>query len=508
MSHATRVIAILATLLPIGLVSRAEPIGPVSAAIRSGLQEVDEDAVDAYIRASMHTTDIPGLALGVVHGDHIAYLKGYGIAGPDGRPVTAQTPFILGSTSKSFTALAVMQLVEAGKIDLDAPVTKYLPWFRTLNAAGSAQISVRHLLHHTSGLQTYEGRQGLWDSDQSSVALEKGIRELSSAQLRQPAGQRYEYANENYNTLGLIVQTVSGLSYEEYIRSAIFAPLQMSHSAAAQSDAAAADIASGYRYWLLWPVTFDAPYPRRMTPAGFLISSAEDMAHYVAAQLNAGTYEHHQLLSPPGIVTLHTPVSRMGSASSYGMGWAIHSAPGSTTIWHDGEVSNFHSHLRLLPDQHLGIVVLMNVGASGNGAAIDRLADGITATLLDHGPAAPTGSVWKALSRLTMMVPLLIALLWAAWSYRLLRKWKDRREPHTYGLRRVWRLYVALAVDLCSVGLIWILIPAAVHTPMAAIALFAPDVFAVVVTITGLTVGCAIARTLFALRARQALADG
>jgi CubicO group peptidase (beta-lactamase class C family) len=210
MSHASRVIAILATLLPIGLVSRAEPIGPVSAAIRSGLQEVDEDAVDAYIRASMHTSDIPGLALGVDHGDHIAYLKGYGIAGPDGRPVTAQTPFVLGSTSKSFTALAVMQLVEAGKIDLDAPVTKYLPWFRTLNAAGSAQISVRHLLHHTSGLQTYEGRQGLWDSDQSSVALEKGIRELSSAQLRQPAGQRYEYANENYNTLGLIVQTVSG----------------------------------------------------------------------------------------------------------------------------------------------------------------------------------------------------------------------------------------------------------------------------------------------------------
>jgi len=177
-------------------------------------------------------------------------------------------------------------------------------------------------------------------------------------------------------------------------------------------------------------------------------------------------------------------------------------------IWHDGEVSNFHSHLRLLPDQHFGIVVLMNVGASGNGAAIDRLVDGITATLLGHGPAAPTGSVWKALSRLTIVVPLLIALLWAACSYRLLRKWRDRREPHAHGLRRVWRLYVALAVDLCSVGLIWILIPGTVHTPMAAIALFVPDVFAVVVAITGLTAGCAIARTLFALRSHQGFAGG
>ena len=125
MSHSTRLIAALAILLPIALLSRAEPVGPVSVATHSGVQEVDEDSVDAYIRASMRTARIPGLALGVVHGDHVAYLKGYGIAGPDGRPVTSQTPFILGSTSKSFTALAVMQLVEAGKIDLDAPVTRY-----------------------------------------------------------------------------------------------------------------------------------------------------------------------------------------------------------------------------------------------------------------------------------------------------------------------------------------------------------------------------------------------
>ena len=452
----------------------------------------------------MHTAHIPGLALGVVHGDRVAYLKGYGIAGPDGRPVTAQTPFILGSTSKSITALAVMQLVEAGKIDLDAPVTRYLPWFRTHDAAGSAQISVRHLLHQTSGLQTYEGRQGFWDGDQSGVALEKGIRELSNAPLRQPAGQRYEYANENYNTLGLIVQTVSGTSYEEYVRSAIFGPLQMSHSAAAPSDPAAADIASGYRHWLLWPIVFDAPYPRRMTPAGFLISSAEDMAHYLAAQLNGGTYENSQLLSPKGIDTLHTPASSMGPASSYGMGWAIHSAPWSSRIWHDGDVSNFHSHLLLLPDHRLGVVVLMNVGGSSNGTAINNLVEGIAATLLGQGQAAPTNSLRTTLTRLRVMVPLVIAILWAGWSYLSLRRWQHRGEAHPHGLSRFWRLYVPLAVDLCSVGVIWILVPATVQTPMAAIALFAPDAFAVAVTITGLAAGCAVARTFFALRLRGA----
>jgi CubicO group peptidase (beta-lactamase class C family) len=168
----------------------------------------------------------------------------------------------------------------------------------------------------------------------------------------------------------------------------------MGHSTPALSDAAAADVASGYRFWLLWPIAFDAPSPRRMTPAGFLISSAEDMAHYVAAELNGGTYQHRQLLSPPGIVTLHTPAVSMGPATSYGMGWAIRRAPGSTQIWHDGDVSNFHSHLRLLPDQHLGIVVLMNVGVSNNGAAIDSLVDGIVATFLGPSrrrPPPPSG---------------------------------------------------------------------------------------------------------------------
>ncbi len=138
-----------------------------------------------------------------------------------------------------------MQLVEAGKIDLDAPITKYLPWFRTADEAASARITVRYLLNQDSGLLVYEGRQGLSENDQSDAALENGIRQLAGVRLSQEAGQAYEYANENYNTLGLIIQAVSASSYEEYIQSEIFAPLQMSHSAAAISAPAAKDVTSG-----------------------------------------------------------------------------------------------------------------------------------------------------------------------------------------------------------------------------------------------------------------------
>jgi CubicO group peptidase (beta-lactamase class C family) len=178
---------------------------------------------------------------------------------------------------------------------------------------------VRNLLHQDSGLRVYAGRQGLSDNDQSPTSLERGIRQLAGLQLSQPVGKAFEYSNLNYSILGMIVQVASQKPYEEYVQSEIFAPLDMMHSAAAITDPAVKDITSGYRYWLFWPFAFDAPYPRQMTPAGFLISSAEDMSHYLIAQLNGGTYGKQQALSPEGIDMLHTA----GPMNTYAMGWEV-----------------------------------------------------------------------------------------------------------------------------------------------------------------------------------------
>jgi CubicO group peptidase (beta-lactamase class C family) len=235
MSYPRTVFTLAAALICIGLLWAAVPARSAPAN-RLPFETAEQEQIDAYIQSRMRADHIPGLALGVVRGDQVVYLKGYGVAGPDGRAVTPQTPFILGSTSKSFTALAVMQLVEAGKIDLDAPVTSYLPWFRTADEAASARITVRHLLYQNSGLPVYAGREGMSEDDQSGTALEKGIRQLNSVRLNHPAGQAFEYANENYTLLGMIVQAVSGTTYEAYVQSAIFAPLEMRHSAASVSE--------------------------------------------------------------------------------------------------------------------------------------------------------------------------------------------------------------------------------------------------------------------------------
>src|SRR6266511_3009249 len=187
-------------------------------------------AIERFVRKEMAAQRIPGLALGIVKGDRIAYLRGFGKADESGRAVTPQTPFILGSVSKSFTALAIMQLVEAGKIELDAPVQRYLPWFRVADEEASAQITVRHLLNQTSGLSTKTGRSFNGSGDTSDAALETAVRKLRSAEPTAPVGEKHQYSTINYSVLGLIVQTVTGRSYESYVEAAIFNEIEQGRS--------------------------------------------------------------------------------------------------------------------------------------------------------------------------------------------------------------------------------------------------------------------------------------
>jgi len=459
------------------------------------LQPADQEKIDAYIQSRMRIANIPGLALGVIHGDQVVYLKGYGTAGPDGRAVTPQTPVILGSTSKSFTALAVMQLVEAGKIDLDTPVTTYLPWFRTADLAATNQITVRQLLNQDSGLGVYAGRQGMADNDQSASALEQGVRQLSTAQLSQSAGKGFEYSNVNYTTLGLIVQAVSGKSYEKYVQTEIFDPLAMLHSAAAINNPVAKTIASGYRYWFFWPIIFEAPYPRRMTPAGFLISNAEDMSHYLIAQLNGGAYDGKKVLSPAGIDTLHTAGPKISQTSSYGMGWVINTYIGPRKIEHNGDTSNFHSNLLLLPDQQIGIVVLVNVNGFGHSVALNIPIEGVAEILHGRDLSVAVDPPATPATQLMLLIPTMILILWITVSAFFIKHWRKQGTLPVHGTLLLWRYFLPLAIDLCLASMAWIIIPRQFNTPMETISLFAPDVFLIIILMAILGAVWAIIRT-------------
>jgi CubicO group peptidase (beta-lactamase class C family) len=211
---------IFLTMAILTLVSAMSRVNPAFAQVAPA----NFDAVDNYISSRMKELGIPGAALVIVQGDQIVHLKAFGVADGSGRLVTPQTPFFTGSTGKSFTALAIMQLVEADKIKLDAPVQTYLPWFRVADPNASAVITVRQLLNQVSGLPHVIGQTQLANADKSDSAIENNVRALARVELGAPPGRRYEYSNANYVTLGMVIQAVTGQSYEKYIREHIFRP--------------------------------------------------------------------------------------------------------------------------------------------------------------------------------------------------------------------------------------------------------------------------------------------
>ncbi len=348
--------------------------------------EPDFGAIDRYVESERQAMRIPGLAIGIVEGDRIVHLAGFGQADPTGRPVTAQTPFFTASINKSVTALAVMQLVEAGKVELDAPIQRYLTWFRVADAAASAQITVRHLLNQTSGFPTGPANLGLVGDDTDDQAIERGVRALADVSLSQPVGSTYQYSNFNYRTLGMLVQAVSGQAYEEYVQQRVFDPLAMRRSYLSQAVAQTQGLATGYRFWFGLPVPTDLNYSRSFVPSGGLISTSEDLAHYLIAQLNGGHYASASVLSAAGIAEQHQPAVRQGSADAYyGMGWEVGVSDGMPIVHHNGTLPNAYADLMLLPNQGVGVVVLAN---ATNLVVLERL-DGVARGVRSHGCSRP-----------------------------------------------------------------------------------------------------------------------
>src|SRR6266511_3023754 len=440
----------------------------------------DFAAIDTYIEAQMHEQRIPGLALGIVQGDQIVHLTGFGVADETGRPVTTQTPFMICSSSKSFTALAIMQLVKAGKIELDTPVQRYLPWFRVANEDASAHITVRHLLNHTSGLpETADVDVGLLTStDTSASALEQPVRALTAVSLDRPVGATFAYVNANYVTLGLIVQAVSGQTYETYIQDHVFAPLDMRQSFTAKAAAQPHGLAMGYRYWFGRPFPADLPYNRSILPAGGLISSAEDMAHYLIAQLNQGRYGEASILSPKGVADMHAPAIRRRGDQFYGMGWYVVPVNGAPVIWHGGDGTNFHSTMILAPKGQWGVVLLENAqNVLDGGDRMHQTAFGVLSLLAGRQPPAAESNNVLQLILLVLVGITALMVIGMIRSIVVLRRWRTQPGCRPHGRRGIlWHVVLPLVLHLALALLFLVGLPQVLfQSPLPPFFLWLPD---------------------------------
>ena len=299
MKTVTLLAAILSLLLLIAM--------PAFAAVQPATSgRIDFTVLDSAVAAQMYKHSLPGVALAVVRGGEIIYIKGYGTAGA--HPMTPQTQMFIGSQSKSFTALAIAQLIDQGKLDLHAPVQKYLPWFQVADQDASGRITVNHFLHHTSGLS----EAGYSVVLPPNATAEEAVRSLAQARLSAPVGARFQYFNLGYDVLTCLIETVTGGRYADYLEAQVFDPLGMSHTTADPADVT--DLSWGYTRLYGFAVPMPQPVRDYEIGAGYIISTAEDLARYAIAMLDSGT----GLIEPGTARQLFVP-----GPGDYGMGWFI-----------------------------------------------------------------------------------------------------------------------------------------------------------------------------------------
>lgn len=400
--------------------------------------------IDQYIKSEMNKNNIPGMAVAITHKDKVILAKGYGKTS-DQKQITATTRLPLASLSKSFTALAVMQLVEAGKINLDVPVAQYIPSFKLSDPRG-AQITVRHLLNQTSGLNdTVYPDMTLKSQPQSSKEV---IKNLGTVKLANDPGKKHQYHNPNYQILARLVEVVSKMDFSDYLRQYIFNPLDMKQSinvsTTAQLKEQANKVSQGHYLLFGNTVIHDEPEWFIDGAAG-IISTADDMAKWLILQQQQGTYNNKQILSKQGIKKMQTPTS---STIDYGFGWIIGKTDdGKEKVSHGGILWTYKAEEWLLPEQEYGVVILFN---SGLNAFIDysSFTRGLV-DLLDNKTPVSTFLTNRNLE-IFMVAIIVLTILLGFRNLLRLKKWEEKYKNRNkylsvlYLILRLIPLYLLL----------------------------------------------------------------
>jgi CubicO group peptidase (beta-lactamase class C family) len=504
----------LAVLIALGLGAAAQVHvkDPPAAITQIGADRFQ--AADQYLQEQMEQLGLPGVQLAVVEGDQLVHLAAFGVADDSGRPMTPQTPVLLASTSKALTAVAVMQQVDAGQLDLNTPVKHYLPWFRTADESKSAQITVAHLLNHTAGFSEREGRTHLGVDDRSHDALEQGVRDLADVALVDDPGKTFTYSNCNYDVLGLLVQTVSGESFAQYMKLYVFTPLQMGDSHASADYADANEAAQGYYQWFssIWRPT-DMPVPTTAAPSATMYSSAEDLSRLLIAELAGGKYGGRAVVSPESAAALLKPTVTVNGFSSYAMAWFARplwegldpAAPKEQwyglplVLEHTGSWSNTQSFLAMVPGERLGVVLLVN-GASQSTASLARAMDSNVLRIL-HGkapvPAAIQEEPLQQYGWAVALLALLAELVSLGVLGRVLYRWARSGRPVS-GRRIAAVAVLPLLLDAAILWLGLVYIPSHFDADLPVIVRTVPDAGLFIVPALVLAAAWATVRTALA----------
>jgi CubicO group peptidase (beta-lactamase class C family) len=405
-------------------------------------------ALDRYMRTQIAQSTVPGAAVALVRGDRVLLVRGYG-HDATGQRVTGTSLFRVASLSKAFTALAVMQLVDAGKLDLDDPVQEHLPEFQ-LDDPRAGQVTVRELLNHTSGLTDAV----VPDVSRTQPRTPReATTSLRTAHLATAPGTSFSYHNPNYQVAARLVEVLSGEPFNDYLRRHVLTPAGMGDSTAtATDDQVVPGLPRGHV--TAYGHAFTAPaFGTFTTGDGGVVSDAADMARWLIVNTSGGRGAGGtQLVSAAGMRTLHTPST---PGSPYVLGWGVHGSVDSATdraggparLEHSGSLLTYTSEAAIWPRSGYGVVVLFNAGSPmllDQTAIVHGVFDIVEGTTPPaHAPTLAT-RLDTALAVLT-----LIALVAGMRGVVRSRRWVRRR--HTW-VRRAFGLVPAVVVIALTLG--------------------------------------------------------
>jgi len=392
--------------------------------------QIDTNMLDAVVEEQMSKHGLPGVALAVIDDGEVVYQKGYGVDG-NGNPMTPETKVFIGSQSKSFTALAIAQLVEQGKLDLDVSIQTYIPWFVIADETASGEITINHLLHHTSGLSD-AGYGVVLPLDTS---LDEAVRSLSKAKLTASVGSQFQYFNMGYAVLAYLVELQSGQSYAEYVQEHILTPLGMVSSTA--DPASVTDMPKGYTRIFGFAIPAKEDYPAYGVGEGWIVSNAVDMAKYAIEFQTKNTTlvseEMMNIILSPGI-------------GYYGMGWFIYD--NGFKIVHGGANQTFRTEVNIYPNNGRAFILLTNQGYQvDHFISASQLTNSIEAIVLGNSPAS-TKQGWSV-KWIGWAVGLFVLGLCVLHTRNILalRGWKERMSRVSRA-RRAWDIAISFIIPV------------------------------------------------------------
>lgn len=375
-----RTAAVLLSLL-FTLATSAKQAGPI-----------DAQAVDRIMTRMVEAWQVPGAAVAVVVDGKVVHVKGYGTRALGGsQPVDGDTLFQIASTSKAFTSTAVAMLVSDGKLSFDDPVRQHLDYFRIGDPCADAQVTIRDLLTHRTGVARHDE---LWDN--TPLTRSDVVRAFGEVELARPFRSGYGYQNITFIAAGEVVSKTAGITWDEFVRTRIFRPLGMTRTITSDADwSVDSNTATGYR-WYDSPARI-APQPlistRTIGAGGGIKSSARDLAQWVRFHLD----DAQKLLDPASLAQTkapHTIISVNEESNpettlmAYAMGWIVQDYRAEKLVSHSGALNGFRTNIALLPEHDTGFVVLINAGRS-NAVVAARNA------LVDLALGSPTRD-WNA----------------------------------------------------------------------------------------------------------------